>query len=201
MLGNLLVALRNKWPRTTAGGQGHPVKDLRKWALQQSSSAALAAELLVSPTALMRLSPDEAMTVVSYMVPHRIAAGVTFILEGDTTDTGYMVLILEGEVTVESSVHSRAELVTVSVLGPGSMVGEMCMIDGNARLASCTASTDVHGAVLTREALEKLVDDHPRTSAKLMFAVSLHIAHRLRDTTEKLKMYTQLTQAMQAEIN
>jgi CRP/FNR family transcriptional regulator, cyclic AMP receptor protein len=34
-----------------------------------------------------------------------------------------------------------------------------------------------------------------------MMAVSLRIAQRLRDTADKLKLYSQLTQAMQQEID
>ena len=169
--------------------------------VEGSSTAELAAGLLIAPTALMQLTAEEALTVVSYMMPRRIPMGTTFIVEGDKTDTGYMVLLLEGEVTVESIVVSRHTPVTLSVLGPGSLVGEMGLVDGQARLASCTASTDVRCAILSREALEKLGSDDPKTAAKLMFAVSLRIAERLRDTAEKLKRYSQLVQAMQQEID
>ncbi|MES2363706.1 MAG: cyclic nucleotide-binding domain-containing protein [Pseudomonadota bacterium] len=172
----------------------------RMRAIKGSSTAELAAELLIAPTALMQLTPKEALTVVSYMIPRRIAMGTTFITEGDTRDTGYMVLLLEGEVTVESIVVSRHAPVTVTVLGPGSLVGEMGLVDGQARLASCTASTNVRCAVLSRAALEKLSADNPKTAAKLMFAVSLRVAERLRETAEKLKLYSQLVQAMQQEI-
>ncbi|UUZ65379.1 cyclic nucleotide-binding domain-containing protein [Polaromonas sp. P1(28)-13] len=127
--------------------------------------------------------------------------GTTFITEGDHTDTGYMALLLEGEVTVENIVVSRSTPVTVTVLGPGSLIGEMRLVDDRARLASCTASTDALCAILSRAALEKLGSDDPRTAAKLMFAVSLRIAERLRETSEKLKMYSQLVQAMQQEID
>ena len=173
----------------------------RRRAVEGSSTAELAASLLIAPTALMQLTPEEALTVVSYMVPQKIAAGTTFIAEGDKSETDYMLLVLEGEVTVESIMVSRRAPVTVSVLGPGSLVGEMGLVDGRARQASCTASTDVRCAVLSRVALEALSTDQPRTAVKLMFAVSLRIAERLRDATEKLKKYSQLTQAMQQEID
>jgi CRP-like cAMP-binding protein len=173
----------------------------RMRAIEGSASAELAAELLIAPTALMQLTLDEALIVVSYMTPRKIAEGTTFINEGDDSDTGYMMLLLEGEVTVENIVVSRRTPVTVTVLGPGSLIGEMGLVDGQARLASCTASTNSRCAVLTRAALGKLSEEEPQTAAKLMFAVSLRIAERLRDTSEKLKMYTQLVQAMQQEID
>ena len=135
------------------------------------------------------------------MTPRKIAEGTTFIKEGDASDTGYMMLLLEGEVTVENIVVSRRTPVTVTVLGPGSLIGEMGLVDGQARLASCTASADMVCAVLTRTALQKLSEDNPQTASKLMSAIASLIADRLRETSEKLKMYTQLVQAMQQEID
>lgn len=169
--------------------------------VRHSSSASRAANLLIAPTALMQLSPAEALTIVSYMTPRHIPMHTTFIHEGDKTETGYMLLLLEGEVTVEKIVVSRHHPVTVSVLGPGSLIGEISLIDGQARLASCTASTDVVAAVLSRAALERLSRNNPQTATKLLLAVSLRIAERLRDTSEKVKRYSQLVEAMQQEID
>jgi CRP/FNR family transcriptional regulator, cyclic AMP receptor protein len=173
----------------------------RMKAIEGSGSADLAATLLAAPTALMQLSEDEAKVVVSYMKPRKIAEGTAFIKEGDAQDTGYMVLVLDGEVTVENIVVSRTSAVTVNVLGPGSLIGEMGLVDGSPRSATCTATTNVRCAILTREALENLMNEEPRIGGKLMMAVSLRIAQRLRETADKLRLYSQLTQAMQQEID
>src|SRR5215218_7261133 len=66
----------------------------RMRAVASSSTAGLAASLLIAPTSLMQLTPDDALIVVSYMVPRKIPAGATFITEGDQSDTGYMLLLL-----------------------------------------------------------------------------------------------------------
>ena len=153
--------------------------------IEGSTSADLAAEMLTAPSALMQLTNEDARIVVTYMKPHKIAEGVTFIKEGDTEDTDFMLLLLDGEVMIESIVVSRTEPITVSVLGPGS----------------CTAVSTVRCAILTRDALNQLLNDDPRTAAKLMMAVSLRIAERMRESADKLKLYAQLTQAMQEEIN
>ncbi len=166
-----------------------------------SSMAEMAAEMLAAPTALAQLTPDEAREVVSFMKPHKIAEGITFIKQGDTKDTDFMLLVIDGEVTVESIVVSRTEPITVSVLGPGSLIGEMGLVDGEPRSASCTAVTTLRAAILTRAALNDLLDQNPRTAAKLLMAISLRIAERMRDSSDKLRMYAQLTQAMQQEID
>lgn len=183
------------------GKKNSTTTDQRLRAIEGSETADLAAKLLRAPSALMRLSQDEARVVVSYMQPELIQEGTAFIKEGDTRDTGFMVLTLDGEVIVENIVVSRVHPITVTVLGAGSLLGEMGLLDGEPRSASCIAGTDVRCAILTRESLQELMQDTPAVAAKFMMAVSLRIAERLRETADKLKMYAQLTQAMQEEID
>ncbi len=173
----------------------------RHAAVDRSESAHAAAHLLRAPTALMQLGEAEAMTVVGFMQPHRYPAGTTIIRQGEATDTGFMVLVLDGEITVETIAARRTEPVTLTVLGPGSLIGEMSLVDGGARSASCVASSDVKCAVLTRDALEALILEEPATAAKLMTAVAQRLAERLRDSGHKLRIYSQLVQSMQEEID
>lgn len=168
---------------------------------REVSSRDNAARLLTAPAALMQLSLVEAKIVVSYMRPERVDAGQTFITEGDTSNTGFMVLLLDGEVLVESITVSRTTPVTITVLGPGSLIGEMGILDTGPRSASCTASTDIQCAVLTREALESLIAEQPGIGAKFLLAVSARIAERYRDTQKKLKLFARLASTMQLELN
>lgn len=170
--------------------------------LKKSYEAAdLAADLLIAPNALIPLTRKEARLVVRYMQPQIIAQDTIFIREGDKRDTGFMLLLLEGEVTVENIVVSRSDPIIISVLGPGSLIGELGLLDGGPRYATCTAVTPVHCVILTSEALEQVMDDHPRIAAKLILAMAARMAKRLRENTDKLKMYVQLTQVMQQEVN
>lgn len=177
------------------------VPERRMRTIAGSSAAERAAEMLSAPSALLQLNHAEARTIVAYMRPHKIPEGTTFIREGDVDDTDFMLLVLDGEVTIETIVVSRTEAITVTVLGPGNLIGEMGLLDGAPRSASCTAMTNVRCAILTRDALNHLLNDDPRTAAKLMMAISLRIAQRMRESQEKLKLYAQLTQAMNEEIN
>ena len=173
----------------------------RDGTIRGSAMADLAAQLLIAPTALMQLTAEEARVVVGYMEPRRIPADTLFIKAGDTADTAYMLLLLEGEVIVENIPLSQDMPETVTVLGPGSLIGELSLIDGLARTASCIATTDLRCAVLSRQALEQLSSDDPRTATKLMFAVALRVAGRLRDTSDKLKLHSQLVKALQLEVD
>ncbi|MEI8157263.1 MAG: cyclic nucleotide-binding domain-containing protein [Burkholderiales bacterium] len=160
-----------------------------------------AAELLTAPSALMHLTLDEARVVVGYMTPQFIPNNTTFIREGDAADDGFMALLLEGEVVVETVTVSRTEPLTIGVLAPGSLVGEVGLVDREPRSASCTTSADSLFAILTRHALECLINDQPRIGSKLLLAISARLAERLRDNARKLRLYAKLAKAMQLEID
>jgi CRP-like cAMP-binding protein len=175
----------------------HPGHDTRDDGIGEAS---LAAQLLTMPSALAALSLDEAEFVIGYTQQCRFAAGTTVITQGERDRTGFMLLVLDGDVTVETVVVSRANAIVMSVMGPGSLIGEMGLLDGAPRAASCVASSDVLAAVLTRAALAALIDDNPAIGAKLLIAISQRLAERLRESGQKLRAYTQLTRAMQDEI-
>lgn len=168
--------------------------------MEGSEMADLAAELLIAPTAMMQLTLAEAHVVVRYMQPQIIEQGTVFIRQGDLSDTGFMMLLLDGEATVETLVVSRAEPIILTVQSRGSLIGELGMLDHSPRYASCIATTPLLCAILTRDALQRLMEENPLVAAKLLLAVSLRVAERLRDSSDKLKLYVQLTQAMQEEI-
>jgi CRP-like cAMP-binding protein len=168
--------------------------------VEASPAAEQAAELLTAPGALLQLTPNEARVVVSYMRPKRIAAGTQFMREGDDEGSNYMLLVLDGEVEIETVGVSRTEPLVVSVVGPGHIVGEMGMLDGGARSANCRAASEVRGAMLTRAALSRLTREDPLTACKLLMAISHRMAVRLRLANEKLRTYATLTQTMQQEL-
>jgi CRP/FNR family cyclic AMP-dependent transcriptional regulator len=185
----------------TASSGGWKLSSAERQQLGNFPSTAQAAEMLTAPSALMQLRLPEAQKVVQYMRPKRIPQGAVFIREGDEQGTDFMALVLEGDVIVENLVVSRNAQVTLTVLGPGSMHGELGLIDGLPRSASCTAGTDLCCAFLTRAGMLQLLKDDPQVGAKLMMAIAMRIGDRLRDNTKKLKTYAALAKTMQEEID
>ncbi|MDR2129035.1 MAG: cyclic nucleotide-binding domain-containing protein [Burkholderiaceae bacterium] len=160
-----------------------------------------AAELLVAGGALMSLSISDALVVVSYMHPRRVQAGEVLIREGESKGNDFMALLIEGEVTVEScATTAQRDSMVVTVLGPGSLVGELGIIDDEPRSASCIASTDLLLAILPRAAVEQLIEDEPAVAARLMLAVAKSVADHLRETNRKLVRFSQMTKALQEEL-
>ena len=160
-----------------------------------------AARLLVTPTGLAELSLADAREVVGFMHPKRVKAGTVFILEGEATHVDDMMLILEGEATVEYEVSSPHETMVVSIMGPGGLIGEMGLLDGSPRSATCTAATDLAVAVLTRDALLQLIDECPDVAARLLLTISKRLSDRLREANRKLRTFAQLSRALQQELD
>ena len=160
-----------------------------------------AARLLITPNGLAELSLADAREVVGFMRPKRVSAGTVFIQEGEALHVDDMMLILEGEATVEYEVSSPTETMVVSILGPGGLIGEMGLLDGSPRSATCTATTDLAVAVLTRAALLQLIDECPDVAARLLLTISKRLSDRLREANRRLRTFAQLSRALQQELD
>ena len=163
--------------------------------------AAVAARLLRTPATTLDLNDAEARLIASQMRLIYFAPGASLVREGDKLHTSYMLLVITGEVAVDTADAGRPDAVAISVLGPGNLIGEMGLLDGGARSASCTAATAVQAASLSRNGLNRLIEQRPAVAAKLMAGISQRISERLRALGEQLQMYAQLVSAQQAEID
>jgi CRP/FNR family transcriptional regulator, cyclic AMP receptor protein len=174
-----------------AGGAGRGVQRARP--LHEFPALAQAAsELLRTPTSLAELSLDDARRVASYMWVVGYQPGAVVIQEGDREHTGFMLLLLSGEVSIELAGAGVTEATPISVLGAGHLIGEMGVLDGAPRSMNCVAVSRVEAAALTRSALHQLIEEHPAVGARLMAAVAQRLAERLRAAGEQLRMLTQM---------
>lgn len=161
----------------------------------------LAAQLLITPSALEELSLEDAQRVVDCMRPRFIEAGTVFVREGEVEGSDHMLLILEGELTVENTDMGQGDDdLVVRLMGPGSLIGELGLLDGAPRSASCVASTDILAAELSREAFLQLIHEEPRVGVRLLLAMSKRMADHLRDATRKLKLFAKMNRALSREL-
>jgi CRP-like cAMP-binding protein len=160
-----------------------------------------AVHLLMQAAPLAGLGLHEARIVVDAMRPLHLLADTLLFEEGDAVDNDYMVLVLDGQLRAVSSNGVSGDEVVISVIGPGSLVGEMGVIDGGPRSASCTSLTDVKLGVLSRSALLELVETHPGAAARLMLGVAKGLAERLREGNRRLRTLSQVSRALQSELD
>jgi len=170
-------------------------------AIEESPAlAAQAAELLRMPRSAMPLALDEARSVVARMRLVTFGKGSSLFREGDTSNSNHMLLVLEGEVSVDTGPSAVPDAVPIASIGPGSVLGEMALFDGSPRSASCTALSTVLAAGLSRQGLEKLIEEEPRVAAKLLVALSHTTAERLRAMGQQLRLYADLLDRLRDEL-
>ncbi len=186
-------------PPDSASAEPQPARQARSLAIHPAL-ADLATELLRTSAAIADLTAEEAASIVGYMGLVSYPAGAAVFREGDSSNSSYLLLILSGEVSVETADPLAAAQVPISVLGPGNVIGEMGLIDGSARSATCLAATPLQAAGLTRTALQRLIDDNPRVGAKLMVGLCQRLADRLRGLGEQLQVYSRLNASLQQQL-
>ncbi|MBL8361277.1 MAG: cyclic nucleotide-binding domain-containing protein [Rubrivivax sp.] len=162
--------------------------------------AARTVALLRTKSALFDLDEAEARCIVDYMRVVNLPRGATVFREGDAARTDHLLLILAGDVSVDMSDGDRVDGLPVSVLGPGSVVGEMALLDGGPRSATCTAMNDVIAAGISRAGLQRLAHEHPQVALRLMVAIAQRVGDRLRALGEQLRLYARLNAEQAARL-
>jgi len=129
---------------------------------------------------------SEVRLMSHFMQVYRAETGVEVIREGEPGD--FMMLVLEGKIEVLKRDRWNAPRL-IAVLDPGKTVGEMSMIDGEPRFATCTASERCLLAVLSRESLARIILEQPVLGAKILMELVLMLSQRLRQTSRRLVSY------------
>ena len=132
---------------------------------------------------LENFSPAEVRLLAHFMDVYRAKPGVEVIREGDGGD--FMLMIVEGKVEVLKRDRWNTPQL-LAVVEAGRTLGEMSMIDGEARFATCVAAETALIAVLDREALARIIVEQPLLGAKILMELVLMLSQRLRQTSVKL---------------
>jgi CRP-like cAMP-binding protein len=133
---------------------------------------------------LENFSPAEVRLLAHFMDVYRAQPAVEIIREGDGGD--FMLMVVEGKVEVLKRDRWNTPQL-LALVEPGKTLGEMSMIDGEARFATCIAAEQpVLIAVLDRESLARIIVEQPLLGAKILMELVLMLSQRLRATSQKL---------------
>lgn len=105
---------------------------------------------------------------------HSVRAGMTFIQQGDTGNSAYIIESGKVEIYIEKSGTPQI----VGTRGPGTLIGEMALIDDDTRTASVRALEDCKLIEITREDFARRLN----ASDPVMQTVMRVIMTRYRDT-------------------
>ena len=92
-----------------------------------------------------------------------------------------LIIVLEGTARIKSFSNE-----SIAEFGPGSMVGEMSLLDDLPRSATVVASGDIEVAIIPCEALRQFMAMDPQISSVIMGNLARVLCRRLRTMNEKL---------------
>ncbi len=132
------------------------------------------------------LTYREAETLARHMQVYRAEKGVVIFREGEPSD--YLFLLLSGRVDIAKTDQS-AESKSFAAIGPGKILGEMSMVDGECRSATCSVLESATLAVLLHESFLLLVKTSPMLGYKILLHIARQLSQRLRHTSSLLVDY------------
>ena len=112
-----------------------------------------------------------------YFALSTMAKDEIIFAEGDAGT--FMCIIHSGVVSVRKT-GADDQQVEIASLRKGRAFGEMAVLDGERRSASCVAASDCRLLSLGKDSLEKMLNDSPKVAAKIIRALAVSLSKRLR---------------------
>jgi CRP-like cAMP-binding protein len=130
-------------------------------------------------------SYKEVQTLTGFFKHYCVSKNNIIFKEGDPGD--FMFIILEGGVEV---IKSDNELeYRLSVEGKGKIIGEMALIDGERRSATCVTTENSCFARMDIYAFDDLYQRYPALAFKFLMRITKLISKRLRMASGKLASF------------
>ena len=129
------------------------------------------------------LSPAQCQALAASMSVRDLRQGEVLVREGDIDD--HLYVVASGSLGIVKAAGTDNE-VTLNVMRPGDVVGELSFLDGATRFASLLAMSDTRVLGLSRGDLESLLDTDPHLVYRIMRAI-VRIVH---DIQRRLSMQT-----------
>jgi CRP/FNR family cyclic AMP-dependent transcriptional regulator len=106
-----------------------------------------------------------------------VAEGEAIFREGDAGS--FMCILHTGQVAVQKT-GPDGQVITMATLRSGRAFGEMAVLDGERRSATCIAASNCQLLNLGKDSLEKMLNDAPKIAAKIIRALAVSLSKRLR---------------------
>lgn len=130
------------------------------------------------------LPADEVASLLNFCTHHQAKAGEILWHEGDPDNQA--AFILTGKLGIKKMTEFSDRHVIVGTYGPGSVVGELCLLTDNARAVTAEAISDVEILLLSNENFEQLITAHPSLGLKLLKSLFKMTSRRLSKSYERI---------------
>jgi CRP-like cAMP-binding protein len=139
-----------------------------------------AMDMLSRQELLKGLGSDDLSAIAGVCRPRCWPSRMVIFQRGD--DGREMILITKGRVRLSVLSRDGREL-ALRHAGPGSLIGEIAVLQGGERSADATCVTDVRAMAIQASDLKRIIDARPR----IAMAVIEFLCERLRKTTDQLE--------------
>ena len=123
-----------------------------------------------------------------YVKAYSVDAGTVIFREGERG--GFMCLIINGGAEIFKQDHKYGNK-RVGEIEPGKSVGEMALVDGEQRSATCVCPQASTVVMLTREQFVRMIRESPALSVNILLKLVTLMSRRLRQTSGQLVDYLQ----------
>lgn len=128
--------------------------------------------------ALAGMSAPELALMKTALVRRTWKQGEVVFREGDAGDE--LFLIAQGAASVRIHVPGENRSVRLVTFSPGTLFGELALLDREARSATIAADTDLVCHVMSYDNFTRLSEDYPSLAIKLMTNLGRELSSRLR---------------------
>ncbi|MDE1168883.1 MAG: cyclic nucleotide-binding domain-containing protein [Pseudomonas sp.] len=124
-----------------------------------------------------QLQPGDFAAAAGYFAISTPSKGEAIFSEGDAGT--FMCIIHYGSVTVQKTGNDNRQI-DIATLRKGRAFGEMAVLDGERRSASCVAASDCTLLNLGKDSLDKMLNEAPKVAARIIRALAVSMSKRLR---------------------
>ena len=143
----------------------------------RAGTAPVAAELPLEQFSLLRqFTPAQIARLRPYLQPEVWPAGSTIFNEGDPGS--HLFLVAHGRASVR--LLSADRNIRLATFGPGSLFGELALLDKGPRSATITADEDVVTWALAEQDFRELQAEDPEIAVSILSALGRELSGRLR---------------------
>jgi CRP-like cAMP-binding protein len=129
------------------------------------------------------LSPAALELISRVATEESHALGTKIFQQGDPGDRMYV--IIRGKVRISREVAGIGEE-AIAVLGPGSVFGEMALLDEAPRSADARVHEACRLLAIPKDAFEDLLYLHKELAYEVLWSIVRMLTQRLRETNDKL---------------
>ncbi len=124
-------------------------------------------------------SREQTAILADYLDCYGVPSKSVVVREGD--EGNFLAILVTGRAVIVKTFNGRERV--LQELKPGEMIGEMSLVDGQKRFASCIAVEPSDFAVLTHENLHKMLAEYPVLGNKFLLMLLGVTVGRLRQAT------------------